>query len=569
MADDQSFQVAAAAAPNTVMPIDQSNPAGHIEKLLGQTYGNGQCVGIVQDPRLGGAVGQTSSWSPGGPVAGDTQMGAPLAIFHGGQYLNKTGMSHAVRMMRRFDDGSFLALEQYVDKNGNQVPAKLTLIPNTGKGGEYDASSYQVINDKGGATKVAAGGDDDLVKKYNQLHAPTMSPADTNKIAANPGDDALIQKYNEIHGTTVPTASGNSDNPEGGPTVLTTPATPSFGNYLLGQGQLGLGAFNASLPMSGQRSAEALRAGLPPGLAAKMERQNAGAFQGATAPTNQDVYGSETVVAPPYSRYPGAVIRGVASNPALAAMAPGAMIGSSLGGQVGADVAPSIGLPEDTGRAIGTAAGGFAGYRGGGLGLPKSGVQMTAPPVVPPVIPAPAVTRAALNSVLTRSVPIADMVPFSSGRAANNMINAVVDPALKAQLKVVSKAIEGMTSNRPGQIVGVRNVINDKIASLQNSTSSSAQTAIDELTNLRSSLEGVLERHNPGSTAALTAHDAAVANAAMPPPVVAPPVQQGLGARAWNLAKIATPIIADHYLAGGTGLGLAYSVMRKIGRNIP
>jgi hypothetical protein len=110
-----------------------------------------QCVELVQSMM---AVGNVHDWRRG-PSEKDSPAGAALATFgthgdsdryaYGGSGTPGIGRDHALKLVKKYADGSFDAISQDI----GHAP-HLIHMPWTGKGGEGDASSYYAINDPSG-----------------------------------------------------------------------------------------------------------------------------------------------------------------------------------------------------------------------------------------------------------------------------------------------------------------------------------------------------------------------------------------------------------------------------------
>jgi hypothetical protein len=108
----------------------------------------GQCVELVQSMMH---VGNVHDWRRGLSEK-DSPAGAALATFgvhgdsdryaYGGSGTPGIGRGHAVKLVKKYPDGSFDAISQDIGHSPHLIH-----IPNTGKGGEGDASSYFQIND--------------------------------------------------------------------------------------------------------------------------------------------------------------------------------------------------------------------------------------------------------------------------------------------------------------------------------------------------------------------------------------------------------------------------------------
>jgi hypothetical protein len=120
-------------------------------------------------------VGNVHDWRRG-PSEKDSPVGAALATFgvHGDSELYAYGESgtpgigrdHAVKLVKKYPHGSFDALSQDIGHSPHLIH-----IPNTGKGGEGDASSYYGIFDPSGRP---AG---DNAKLFDLLALPGATPA--------------------------------------------------------------------------------------------------------------------------------------------------------------------------------------------------------------------------------------------------------------------------------------------------------------------------------------------------------------------------------------------------------
>lgn len=340
----QPFQEAALADPRTLMHFGD-NPRATVQSLLDRGYlGNGdqQCTGVAQDPSIGGSFGHTSTWTPT-PVAADTQRGAALGIFDkNGTYTNTYGESHVIRMLDRYDDGSLLALEQ-----SKGIPLHLSIIPNTGLGGERDASSYSVINQKG-STPVAKTSTptstydgpslDDLVKAHQTRPAPQKLP-DPDGIVDNtglPSIDDLVAAHQGNSAYTVPPVDPNA------------PATPGTLDYIVGLARRGLASFGNNL-QAGSAAEVGSMPGQPPPTPESLSVPT-------QAQANTELFGRPNVVAPNApARYLGGAAEAVTSNPILS-MIPGGVVstvGGSVGSQAGADLFPNSRIAPVIGGLVG------------------------------------------------------------------------------------------------------------------------------------------------------------------------------------------------------------------------
>jgi hypothetical protein len=139
-----------------------------------------QCVELVQSTM---GVGNVHDWRRG-PSEKDTPAGAALATFgfHGESNLYALGGSgtpgigryHALKLIKKYPDGSFDAVSQDIGHS-----AHLIHMPFTGKGGEGDASSYFAIFDRSGRpagenSKLFAGQSGSLP---THPHSVTPSPS--------------------------------------------------------------------------------------------------------------------------------------------------------------------------------------------------------------------------------------------------------------------------------------------------------------------------------------------------------------------------------------------------------
>lgn len=217
--DIQPFDVATAADPSHVMPIDSFDPTKTINALTGKYHGNSQeCVASVQQLNN---LPRTSDWKPLGPVSEDTQIGAPIAVFNrDGKYTNIPGQSHAGTYLGVDANGRMLIGEQW---NGKGGAWHVGTIPATGQGGWRDATSYRVVGTDRTETKTAMANTNTLdpnnpVDKMILEGGPTPTPS-TPINPTNPVDKLIIQGGPTPRPDTVTTAGQPEQSKEPQPPV--------------------------------------------------------------------------------------------------------------------------------------------------------------------------------------------------------------------------------------------------------------------------------------------------------------------------------------------------------------
>jgi hypothetical protein len=154
-----------------------------------------QCVELVQSTM---GVGNVHDWRRG-PSEKDAPAGAALATFGyhgesefyalGGSGTPGIGRDHALKLIKKYPDGSFDAVSQDIGHS-----AHLIHMPFTGRGGEGDASSYYAIFDKSGRP---AGENSKLFAGQSvSMPAHPRSPAPAPSAAA--ADDDLRAMQREV-----------------------------------------------------------------------------------------------------------------------------------------------------------------------------------------------------------------------------------------------------------------------------------------------------------------------------------------------------------------------------------
>ena len=138
-----------------------------------------QCVELVQATM---GVGNVHDWRRG-PSETDSPEGAALATFgvhgdsdlyaYGGSGTPGIGRDHALKLVKKYPDGSFDAVAQDI----GHAP-HLIHMPCTGRGGEGDASSYFAIFNKSGP----AGGNIELFGR--EVEANRFTPGAQSVVTA-------------------------------------------------------------------------------------------------------------------------------------------------------------------------------------------------------------------------------------------------------------------------------------------------------------------------------------------------------------------------------------------------
>ena len=141
-----------------------------------------QCVELVQATM---GVGNIHDWRRG-PSEKDSPTGAALATFgvhgdsdlyaYGGSGTPGIGRDHALKLVKKYPDGSFDAVSQDI----GHAP-HLIHMPWTGRGGEGDASSYfAIFNNSGPAGKNAGlfAGSHPLSRPFTPTPPPSISDVD-------------------------------------------------------------------------------------------------------------------------------------------------------------------------------------------------------------------------------------------------------------------------------------------------------------------------------------------------------------------------------------------------------
>ncbi len=123
--------------------------------MLGQSVGTGQCVALAQATS---DVGYTSTWSPGAPVEGDTDIavGTVIATFGSdGTYTNTYGQSHTAIYLGQGDQGIFVE-DQWLGQAAGTRWIPWTTSNSYESGSKFRLSSNSIVNKYGGYQQVFA-----------------------------------------------------------------------------------------------------------------------------------------------------------------------------------------------------------------------------------------------------------------------------------------------------------------------------------------------------------------------------------------------------------------------------
>ena len=199
-----------------------------------------QCVELVQATM---GVGNVHDWRRG-PSETDSPEGAALATFgvhgdsdlyaYGGSGTPGIGRDHALKLVKKYPDGSFDAVSQDI----GHAP-HLIHMPYTGRGGEGDASSYFAIFNKSGPAggnielfgrKVPINDFKNSVLKEEHLQGggfpslggvPPNAPGTPSGMRATTGwYDRLPGAAREVVGPAMPAAKGIDPHLSGGPITV-------------------------------------------------------------------------------------------------------------------------------------------------------------------------------------------------------------------------------------------------------------------------------------------------------------------------------------------------------------
>ena len=168
-------------------PASATGGDGSTSAMVGKAFrnakGNTECAAYAQ---MGGGVGHTSGWKPGQAASsGGLKKGDWVATFgEGGRYTNTYGESHVARFEGYVYDekGKIIGMNvthQY-NKSGGVIPGKFMF----GSGGEFDASKYHQIVDRGNpASMSVADGSDSKVQAREKFYKENPQADGTDQVS--------------------------------------------------------------------------------------------------------------------------------------------------------------------------------------------------------------------------------------------------------------------------------------------------------------------------------------------------------------------------------------------------
>ena len=179
---------AAGATPSEAGGGGTSAGGNMVGKSFANAKGNTECATYAQQA---GGVGHTSGWKPGQHASsGSLKPGDWVAAFHGDKYMN-------IRNREDPGNGSHVArFESYIyDNNGKIIGMNVThqyngsggVIPGKfmfGSGGEFDASRYHQIVDRGSpASMSVSDGSDAKVQERQRFYKQNPQADDSDQVS--------------------------------------------------------------------------------------------------------------------------------------------------------------------------------------------------------------------------------------------------------------------------------------------------------------------------------------------------------------------------------------------------
>ena len=201
---------AAGATPSEAGGGGTSAGGNMVGKSFANAKGNTECATYAQQA---GGVGHTSGWKPGQHASsGSLKPGDWVAAFHGDKYMN-------IRNREDPGNGSHVArFESYIyDNNGKIIGMNVThqyngsggVIPGKfmfGSGGEFDASRYHQIVDRGSpASMSVSDGSDAKVQERQRFYKQNPQADDSDQVSKAEAQGQTADVKPAIHHDTAPT----------------------------------------------------------------------------------------------------------------------------------------------------------------------------------------------------------------------------------------------------------------------------------------------------------------------------------------------------------------------------